>query len=85
MAEVLITDEFETWWEALSEAEQESVNAVVLLLESQGVTLGYPHSSKIAGSRHNHMRELLHPASRAALPSAVCLRSQPRRPAVGGR
>ena len=58
MVDVLFTNEFETWWDSLSEAEQESVNTVVLLLESQGVALGYPHSSKIAGSRHSHMREL---------------------------
>jgi hypothetical protein len=55
---VLFTDEFETWWDGLSETEQESVNTVVLLLEARGVALGYPHSSKVAGSRHSHMREL---------------------------
>jgi hypothetical protein len=29
-----------------------------MLLEKHGINLGYPHSSKIAGSRHSHMREL---------------------------
>jgi hypothetical protein len=58
VTEVVFTDEFENWWNGLSEAEQISVNATVLLLESQGVALGYPHSSKISASRHSHMREL---------------------------
>ena len=58
MADVLFTDEFETWWNGLSIDEQVSINASVMLLEAQGVNLGFPHSSKIQGSRHSHMREL---------------------------
>jgi hypothetical protein len=38
--------------------EQIGINATVMLLEDQGTTLGYPHSSKITRSRHSHMREL---------------------------
>ena len=56
--EVLFTDEFETWWNGLSAEEQTSISASVLLLETQGVNLGHPHSSKVFGSRHSHMREL---------------------------
>ena len=56
--EVEYTDEFETWWDALTEAEQIDVAAAVGLLEAQGPTLGYPHSSAEHGSRHGHMREL---------------------------
>jgi hypothetical protein len=56
--EVEFTDEFEVWWNSLSEGEQESVAATVGLLEERGTTLGFPHSSGIKGSGHEHMREL---------------------------
>ena len=56
MAEVIVTDEFETWWDGLGEGEQEDV-AVVRLLIDRGVALGFPHSSAIKGSRHA-LREL---------------------------
>lgn len=52
------TDEFGAWWEALTEAEQESVAYSVGLLEAKGMALGHPHCSKINGSKHAHMREL---------------------------
>jgi hypothetical protein len=56
--EVEYTDEFEGWWEGLADAEQQSIAAVVGLLEDHGPQLGYPYSSGIAESRHGHMREL---------------------------
>ena len=56
--EVEYTDEFGEWWDSLSEEEQISIDASVRLLEQMGPTLGNPHSSKINGSRHSHMREL---------------------------
>lgn len=56
--EVQYTDEFEVWWNSLSEAEQEDVSASVGLLEERGVALPFPHSSGVRGSRHGHMREL---------------------------
>ena len=56
--DVEYTDEFGAWWESLSGDEQESVAASVRLLEERGPLLGFPHSSGINGSRHNHMREL---------------------------
>jgi hypothetical protein len=52
------TNEFEQWWDGLSEAEQESVAAVVENLMIDGPVLAFPHSSAIKGSRHSHMREL---------------------------
>jgi hypothetical protein len=52
------TDEFEAWWNDLSEEEQESINASVRLLEERGPQLRFPHSSGINGSKHEHMREL---------------------------
>jgi hypothetical protein len=52
------TDEFGEWWAGLSEAEQESLDVSVRLLEERGPQLGFPHSSGINGSKHGHMREL---------------------------
>ena len=52
------TDELGIWWATLDEAEQESIDASVRLLEARGPNLGFPHSSGIQGSRHPHMREL---------------------------
>ena len=39
-------------------AEQAQVDAYVRRLELRGPDLSFPHSRKINGSRHNHMREL---------------------------
>jgi len=56
--DVEYTDEFGRWWDRLAEAEQEAIAASVELLEIKGPSLGYPHSSKVRGSRHGSMREL---------------------------
>jgi hypothetical protein len=56
--DVEYTDEFADWWNRLSEAEQESVNASVGLLEVCGPNLRFPHSSGITTSKYDHMREL---------------------------
>ena len=55
---VEFTDEFEAWWGGLTEAEQDSIDQSVGLLEEKGPTLDHPHTSKIHGSRHGRMREL---------------------------
>lgn len=52
------TDELEEWWADLTEAEQESIDASVRLLEEKGPNLGFPHTSGIERSKHSHMREL---------------------------
>lgn len=46
--EVEYTDEFGDWWNGLTEAEQESVRASVMLLEQRGPHLPFPHSSGIS-------------------------------------
>ena len=56
--EVEYTDEFEVWWDSLSESEQISVAASVELLEAKGPHLPYPHSSDVKSSKHGCMREL---------------------------
>ena len=55
---ILTTETFDTWLLALTEAEKISIRAIVDLLEDKGVTLGYPYSSAVHGSRHGHLREL---------------------------
>lgn len=51
-------DEFKEWWDTLTEAAQDSISAVVTLLERKGAMLSFPYSSAISRSRHSHMREL---------------------------
>jgi hypothetical protein len=59
MWEVEFTDEFEAWWDTLSEKAQEDIAAVVELLMKKGVHLPFPYSSKIRGyERFSHLREL---------------------------
>ena len=52
------TDQFDEWWESLSEDEQDSIAATVGVLEERGPTLQHPISSGLESSRHSHMREL---------------------------
>jgi len=56
--EVEFTDEFEEWWDDLTEAVQDAIDRSVHLLEARGPSLPHPHSSGINGSRHGNMREL---------------------------
>jgi len=58
MWEVEYTDEFEEWWETLNEAEQDALTFSVGLLQSEGPSLNFPHSTDVKQSRHNSMREL---------------------------
>ncbi len=54
---IIVTDEFESWYTELTEAEQESIRPTVRMLAQAGATLGYPQSSAIHGSTHA-LREL---------------------------
>lgn len=54
--EVIITADFETWWDGLVIEEQKSVAVVVAMLEERGPTLPFPYSSGITGS--TKLREL---------------------------
>lgn len=78
--EVEFTDEFGAWWDALSEAEQESVDVSIRLLEACGPRLGFPDSSGIAGSRHGRMRELR--VQHKGRPLRVLYAFDPRRVAI---
>ena len=55
---VEFTDEFEQWWNTLSESEQGKVDARVSLLTERGPNLGFPFSSQVKSSRYPEMREL---------------------------
>ncbi|MFP5233922.1 MAG: type II toxin-antitoxin system RelE/ParE family toxin [Acidobacteriota bacterium] len=56
--EVEASDEFKDWYEPLSEAEQNSIERVVLMLAEAGPALGFPYSTGIQSSKFSHMREL---------------------------
>jgi hypothetical protein len=77
---VEFTDEFEDWWDGLSEAEQEDVAAYVTLIEKKGPTLPFPYSSDIRGSKHTHMRELR--VQHKGRPYRVFYAFDPRRVAI---
>ncbi len=74
------TDEFELWWNDLTEAEQEDIAAIVGLLEIKGPHLPFPHSSGIEGSKHSHMRELR--IQHQGRPYRVLYAFDPRRTAI---
>jgi len=57
MIQVIVTDEFEAWYDRLSVPEQASLDVVVEMLIGAGVALPYPFSSSIRGSTHG-LREL---------------------------
>jgi len=55
---VEFTDEFLTWWDGLTEKEQETIRSDVRLLVEQGPQLGRPTVDSVNGSRHSNMKEL---------------------------
>jgi len=74
------TDQFEEWWESLTEGEQINVDAKVRLLEQRGPALGRPHVDTIQGSRHPNMKELI--VQHAGWPYRVLFAFDPRRCAI---
>ncbi|GHV26093.1 toxin RelE [Spirochaetia bacterium] len=58
MWEVEFTNDFEEWWDGLTEKEQEAVRSGVLLIKEFGPSLKFPFSTKVEQSRHGNMREL---------------------------
>jgi hypothetical protein len=58
MWKVEYTDEFEQWWQTLSEQQQIDLVASVELLEQFGPQLPRPYSDTIHGSKHANMKEL---------------------------
>jgi hypothetical protein len=78
--DVEYTDEFEAWWDRLNDAEQDSVQATVMLLSDDGPHLGFPHTSDIKGARHGNLRELR--VQHAGRPYRVLYAFDPRRCAI---
>ncbi len=74
------TDEFDAWWDTLTEGEQEAIDAYVDLLINRGPALAFPYSSGIRGSRHSHMRELR--VQHQGKPYRVLYAFDPRRTAI---
>ena len=58
MWEIEYTDEFEEWWNTLSEGLQIDITVTVDLLSQFGRNLQFPYSSGIKNSHHSHLREL---------------------------
>ncbi|PUE08642.1 addiction module toxin RelE [Limnohabitans sp. T6-5] len=78
--EVEYTDELGEWWGDLTEAEQESIDASVRMLQEKGPNLGFPHTSGIELSKHSHMRELR--VQHEGRPYRVLYAFDPRRCAI---
>lgn len=74
------TDEFGRWWDTLTEAEQESVDVSVRLLEAIGLQLPFPHSSGVKSSKHGHLRELR--VQHAGRPYRILYAFDPKRAAI---
>lgn len=74
------TDEFERWWNDLTEDEQDSVDRMVRLLQMRGPSLGRPHADLILSSRHRNMKELR--VQHAGRPYRVLFAFDPKRWAI---
>ena len=78
--EIEYTDQFGEWWAGLTRAERVSMDSSIGMLEDHGPSLGFPHSSGVAQSRHSHMRELR--VQHAGRPYRILYAFDPRRKAV---
>ena len=78
--DVEYTDEFESWWNALSARAQDDVSRIVNMLTEQGPQSPYPHCSAVKQSRHGHMRELR--IQSGGRPIRVFYAFDPRRTAI---
>ena len=52
------SEEFEAWWRSLPAAAQESLDAIIHVLEQRGPSLGRPYVDHVKESRHSNMKEL---------------------------
>lgn len=78
--EIEYTDEFEEWWNCLTEEEQIDVEAKIILLRRFGPTLPRPHADVIKSSRHANMKELI--IQHNGRPYRVLYAFDPRRCAI---
>jgi hypothetical protein len=80
MWQVEFTDEFERWWNSLTEGEKDAVDFSVGLLEELGPHLSRPHADTVGGSRHPNMKELR--SQYAGRPLRTLFAFDPRRTAI---
>lgn len=71
------TDEFNEWWETLTDADQARVSGSIKFLEMGGPDTGRPSVDSVKGSRHPNMKEL-----RATQTIRIFFAFDPRRKAV---
>ena len=70
-------DEFEEWWETLSELQQSEALSAIEVLEEEGPSTGRPFADSLKGSRHSNMKEL-----RATRTVRIFFAFDPRRVAI---
>lgn len=58
MWEILTTDRFDEWFDALGDADRVNVIAGMLVLEQKGPLLSRPYADTVKGSVHTNMKEL---------------------------
>ncbi|MGH9129050.1 MAG: type II toxin-antitoxin system RelE/ParE family toxin [Acidimicrobiales bacterium] len=78
--EVLVTEEFEAWWDNLPADHQEVLTARIAILREHGPALGRPTVDTITGSSMANLKELRASAGRAHL--RVLFAFDPERRAV---
>ncbi len=76
--DVEFTNEFEGWWDDLTQEEQDSVASCIPFLERRGPALGRPLVDTVKGSRHPNMKELRPPTTNIRILFAF----DPRRVAI---
>ncbi len=55
---VEVTDEFEGWWDQLTEDERVSIDGMIRVIETQGPVLGHPYDFAVRGSQITQLRQL---------------------------
>ncbi len=58
MWEVITTDKFDEWFDALSDVDRANVIAGMLLLKEKGPNLSRPFADTVEGSEFSNMKEL---------------------------
>ena len=79
MIEVIVLEAFEAWYQELEAPDAEQVAIVVDLLEAKGLSLGFPYSSDVKGTKVG-LRELR--IQSRGRPLRVFYKFDPKRQAV---
>ena len=65
--DVEYTDQFEQWWQHLSEDQQVALDAMVQVLEQHGPALGLPYSVEVSSLDNPNLRQLRVPVRQEML------------------